>query len=135
MRLFRVILTITLFLVTQVQLLAQTPYDGGKKFEVKQLQEDFKALRKVLEEIHPGLYRYSSKKTIDSLFNSSYSQIISPMTEIELYRIINKIVTAIRDEHTFTLPSKGIGIRKLDKRYMTTQLMAAMRYYFLFLLK
>ncbi|MBX3255399.1 MAG: hypothetical protein KF862_14755 [Chitinophagaceae bacterium] len=107
MRLFRIILTITFFLITQFQLLAQTQYNDRNKFEVKQLQEDFKVLRKVLEEVHPGLYRYSSKKIVDSLFNSSYNQVITPMTEIEFYRIINKMVTSIRDEHTFALPSKA----------------------------
>ncbi len=106
MHTLRIISTI-IFIVVQFQLLAQTPYDPQKKFEVEQLQKDFKLLRNVLEEVHPGLYRYSSKETIDSLFNSAYNQIISPMTEIEFYRIINRIVTAVRDEHTFALPSKA----------------------------
>ncbi|HVX27185.1 MAG TPA: hypothetical protein VHB70_12630 [Parafilimonas sp.] len=106
MHTLRIISTIT-FIVVQFQLLAQTRYDPQKKFEVEQLQKDFKLLRNVLEEVHPGLYRYSSKETIDSLFNSAYNQIISPMTEIEFYRIINRMVTAVRDEHTFALPSKA----------------------------
>lgn len=106
MKTFRIILTI-IFIVVQFQLLAQTPYNPQKKFEVEQLQKDFKVLRNVLEGVHPGLYRYSNKETIDSLFNSAYNQIISPMTEIEFYRIINRMVTAFRDEHTFALPSKA----------------------------
>jgi len=106
MKTLRIILTIT-FIVVRIQLLAQTPYNPQKNFEVEQLQKDFKVLRKVLEEVHPGLYRYSSKETIDSLFNSSYNQISSPMTEIEFYRIINRMVAAVRDEHTFALPSKA----------------------------
>lgn len=107
MKIFRVILAIELIFVMQFQLLAQTSYDPEKKFGVKQLQDDFKVLRKVLEKVHPGLYRYSSKETIHSLFNSSYNQISSPMTEIEFYRIVSKMVIAIRDEHTFALPSKA----------------------------
>lgn len=106
MKTLRIILTI-IFIVVQFQLLAQTPYNPQKKFAVEQLQKDFKMLRNVLEEVHPGLYRYSNKETIDSLFNSAYNQIISPMTEIEFYRIINRMVTAVRDEHTFALPSKA----------------------------
>lgn len=106
MKLFHPILTITLFFVTQLQLYAQTSYEPEKTFAVKQLQEDFKVLQKVLEEVHPGLYRYSDKKTIDSLFNFSYHQVSSPMTEIEFYKIVSKLVIAIRDEHTFALPSK-----------------------------
>lgn len=102
----RIIVTIT-FILVRFQLVAQTPYNPQKKFEVEQLQKDFKVLRKVLEEVHPGLYRYSGKQTIDSLFNSAYNQLIVPMTEIEFYRIINRMVTAIRDEHTFALPSKA----------------------------
>lgn len=106
METLRIILTITLIFIPQFQLLAQTPYNLEKKFGAEQLQADFKVLRKVLEEVHPGLYRYSSKETIDSLFNSSYHQIGDAMTEIGFYRIVNKMVTAIRDEHTFALPSK-----------------------------
>lgn len=107
MKNLHIILTIILIFITRFQLSAQTTYNPEEKFEVEKLQEDFKVLKKNLETIHVGLYRYSSKETIDSLFNSSYRQISGPMTEIEFYRIANKIVTAIRDEHTFALPSEA----------------------------
>ncbi len=109
------ILTLTLFLVTKFQLLAQIPYDNNKRFEVPQLKEDFKVLREVLEKVHPGLYRYSGKKAIDSLINSCYNEVTGPMTEIEFYRIINKMVTAVRDEHTFALPSKDYWVSQIGQ--------------------
>jgi hypothetical protein len=107
MKKLRIILTTLLILITQFQLSAQSTYNPEANIEVEKLQEDFKVLKKNLETVHVGLYRYSSKETIDSLFNSSYRQISGPMTEIEFYRIVNKIVMAVRDEHTFALPSEA----------------------------
>jgi hypothetical protein len=80
-------------------------YDANKVFPVDSLREDFSVLRKVLEEAHIGLYRYSSKKTIDSLMDAQFAKVNRPMTELDFFRIINPVMTGIRDEHTFLMPS------------------------------
>ena len=36
----------------------------------QQMQEDFKLYRKMLEETHPGLYRYTSKSKIQNTLDS-----------------------------------------------------------------
>jgi len=107
MKALRIILPVQLLLLIQIQLFAQTPYNAEGRFEVKQLQEDYTALRRVLEQVQIGLYRYTPKSTMDSLFNSCFQQIDKPMTEIEFYRIVNRTVNAVRDEHTFALPSQA----------------------------
>lgn len=84
---------------------AQQPYDVNKLYPADSLREDFSVLRKVLEEAHIGLYRYTSKQTMDSLMNEQLSKVDHPMTENDFYRIINPIMCSIRDEHTFLLPS------------------------------
>jgi hypothetical protein len=86
---------------------AQNHYDPERIFDPNELRADFAVLQKVLREVHIGLYRYSSKEAMDSLFASSYQDINRPMTEVEFFRIINRCVVAIRDEHTFALPSAG----------------------------
>jgi len=107
MRPSRSILFFAIILISQFQLRAQTSYDPEKKFGIEQLQDDFQALRKALEQVHPGLYRYSSKEAINALFDSCYGEINHPMTELEFFRLINTAVMGIRDEHTFALPSKA----------------------------
>ncbi len=41
------------------QEIAPSTSNVNRKFQAKQLQEDFLIFRKVLEETHPGLYRYT----------------------------------------------------------------------------
>lgn len=84
---------------------AQQPYDVGRLFSVESLREDFTILRNVLQEAHIGLYRYVSKETMDSLMDAQFNKIEHSMTEIDFYKIINPVMCAIRDEHTFALPS------------------------------
>lgn len=84
---------------------AQQAYNRNKMFKFDELREDFTVLRKVLEEAHIGLYRYRIKASADSLFDAQYRQLNRPMTELEFLRIVNPVMTAIRDEHTFVLPS------------------------------
>ena len=84
---------------------AQQMYDPNKLFSVDELRHDFTVLRTVLEEAHIGLYRYRTKTSADSLFDAQFSQMNHPMTELEFLRMINPVMTAIRDEHTFVLPS------------------------------
>lgn len=85
--------------------LAQQPYYAGKLFPVASLQEDFTILKKALQEAHIGLYRYVSKEMMDSLIDAQFNKINYPMTEIDFFKIINPVMCAIRDEHTFVLPS------------------------------
>lgn len=90
----------------QYQAAAREGHIPQGKFEVQALQEDFNILREVLQEVHIGLHRYASKATMDSLFTCSYSSIKAPMTETDFFKIVNRVVTSIRDEHTFVLPSR-----------------------------
>lgn len=115
MKVSRIISILLLAAGSVCRVQAQDLYNAEHKYPVQQLQEDLKVLRNVLEEVHPGLYRYSTKKTIDSLFDSLYQEINHPLTEIEFYRIVNRMVIPIRDEHTFTLPSKNYWNSKIGQ--------------------
>lgn len=78
-----------------------------KKINTSLLQDDFKIFRTVLENVHPGLYRYAPKETIDSLFDNCFNQLKQPLTEIEFFKLLTPIIVSIRDEHTFILPSES----------------------------
>ncbi len=80
----------------------------NRKFQAKHLQEDFLILRKVLEEAHPGLYRYTDKKTLDAYFDNAFKRLNGEMTEKEFFPIVASIVSAIKDDHTGSLPSSEL---------------------------
>jgi len=67
---------------------------------VDELQADFKQFRHFLEESHPQLYRYNSKRTFDSLFNDHYQRIVYPLTTREFYEILIPLVARIGCGHT-----------------------------------
>lgn len=76
-----------------------------RKFQAKQLQEDFLILRNVLEEAHPSLYRYTDKNVFDANFDNAFKRLNGEMTEREFFPIVASIVSAIKDGHTFSMPS------------------------------
>lgn len=77
----------------------------NRKFQAKQLQEDFLILRNVLEEAHPSLYRFTDKKVFDADFDNGFKRLNREMTEREFYPIVASIVSAIKDGHTGSRPS------------------------------
>ncbi|HEU4716267.1 MAG TPA: hypothetical protein VFU15_00450, partial [Bacteroidia bacterium] len=81
-------------------------YDPAKLFTVKQLQEDFTALRARLERKDPNLYLYTPKKRLDFVFDSLYSRIEAPMTAMDFFRLLAALRSEIRDGHTYPMASR-----------------------------
>jgi hypothetical protein len=73
---------------------------GETTFSVKQLQEDFTVFRTSLEEIHPGLYSFISKDSLDIYFDNTSSKLNLPMTKDEFFRLLTPLIVKIYDEHT-----------------------------------
>ena len=49
-----------------------------KKFEPRQLREDFQIARRCLEEGHSGLYRYTRKADLDRIFDEAEKSAARP---------------------------------------------------------
>ena len=73
---------------------------GQRLFTVSELQADFRQLRKFLEKSHPQLYRFTSQREFDSLFETHYRMINKPMTTQEFYSIIVPLVARVGCGHT-----------------------------------
>ena len=73
---------------------------GQGKFTVDQLQADFRQFRQFLEESHPKLYQFTSRRTFDSLFEAHYQMIHHPMSTQEFYRILIPLVARVGCGHT-----------------------------------
>src|SRR5579863_7188064 len=84
--------------------LLATPILAGtettKKFEPKQLREDFQISRQALEEAHPGLYRYTKKAELDRIFDAAEKSLDHPMDFYEFYRVMALPIAAIKCGHT-----------------------------------
>lgn len=80
-------------------------YTPEREHTAQQLQEDFEILRRTLEEAHPGLYQYTAKDAMDSLFDQAFAALDHDMTEIEFFRLVSPLIANIRCGHTIAGPS------------------------------
>lgn len=69
-------------------------------FSKDKLQEDFMQMRQALEETHPALYDYIGKDSLDSLFNTYYQQMKTPLDFNAFYKILSSVIVAIGCGHT-----------------------------------
>jgi len=65
------------------------------------IQKDFTIALKAYMEMHPGLYRYASKETIDAVFINYAAVFNRPMTYADAYLQFSKMVANIRCGHTY----------------------------------
>ena len=72
------------------------------------MQQDFAYLLKLLQQTHPGLYRYTSKEEMQSKWDSSQTLLQSPMSFYDFYKIIASTVADIHCAHTQALPVKDL---------------------------
>ncbi|QNF32740.1 peptidase S41 [Adhaeribacter swui] len=99
----------SLFALGSYQGLSQTTHstpvpDPTKQFTPAQLQADLKLMRTILDESHPGFYRYTSKERFDVLFDSIGNTLNRPMTQQEFYVAATPIIAAIKEGHIKYMP-------------------------------
>ena len=71
-----------------------------KEISSSLLKTDFNIFRKTVEEAHPGVYWYTSKKDMDAYFDSVYASIDKPMNDIDFYKLMMNVVANLRCVHT-----------------------------------
>ena len=77
-----------------------TTGQGLRKISIDELVNDFKILKTTIQEIHPDLYRYTSKAVLDGEFDSLLRTINTELTEVEFYQKIAPWVALIKNGHT-----------------------------------
>jgi hypothetical protein len=65
-----------------------------------QATRDVALLRRALETVHPGLYRYSEKPAIDAAFARLEAAAAAPITELAFHAEIARLLAAIHCDHT-----------------------------------
>jgi hypothetical protein len=79
------------------------------------LQSDVDFTYRKLQEFHPNLYWYISKKELDFKFDSLKSSLTKPMTRFDFYKKISPVIAAIRDGHMMVFPSTKLMTKKETK--------------------
>ncbi len=89
-------------------LLCGWPVAGqSSKFSPTELKADLHYLHDKLKAQHPGLYLYSSRQTIDQLFDSLQNDLADSLTETQFYHHLSCISSVIKDGHTILLPRRS----------------------------
>ncbi len=113
---FRIMVT-TIYLVACASLAFSQeekilPDNPNRQFSPEELKLDFFQLRSVLENVHPGLYRFEPKDIWDARFDSLSNSLIEPLTDIEFYRILIPFISKVRCGHT------NIGVSPTYNRHV-----------------
>lgn len=88
-------------------------FDPQHKYPKKQLQEDYRVFRGVLEESHPSLYWFTPKDSMDYFFDAGFRSITDSMNEQQFRNVLSYVVSKIHCGHTAVKYSKQYG-RYLD---------------------
>jgi len=80
------------------------PYDPAQRYSKEVLKADLSLVHENLEKIHPGLYRYIAKPSLDRFFDSLEHVITGPMTAQEFFGLLSLLHAKIRNGHTMFLP-------------------------------
>lgn len=81
------------------------PVDAPGLYSVPQLQADLAFLRRALEEVHPGLYCYTPKDSLDHAFARTAAQLTYPLAEAAFWRMLQPLVARVHCGHTRVQPS------------------------------
>lgn len=72
-----------------------------------QLKEDFNLYRRVLEETHPGLYRYTPKGQMQIKLDSIYGLLEKPLPFYDFFKMMAGFNADIKCAHSSVLPTKN----------------------------
>ena len=68
--------------------------------ETPRLKSDFALFRKALEEAHPALYRYTTKRELDARFVRAEARLARPMTILQFRNVLLPVLAPIKDGDT-----------------------------------
>jgi hypothetical protein len=81
---------------------------AGSGLSPEQAQADFDFMLRVLDEAHPGLNRYSTKRELDAKFAAERVKLEHPMTKSECFEVFAETVALIKCGHTSLNPSEDV---------------------------
>ncbi len=67
--------------------------------EPPRLKSDFALFRRALEEGHPALYRWTTKRELDTAFDRAEAELTQPMTILQFRNVLEPVLATIADGH------------------------------------
>ena len=86
-------------LICSFSALGQPVNSSLKKMSAVGLRSDFLLLRDTMHKVHPAMYRYASKQSINHIFDSCYASIQDSMPLINFYLLTRFVIASIGDGH------------------------------------
>ena len=102
----------------------------AQKLSSAELKKDFSVFKTALTEAHPGIYRYESKATIDSLFQQTEKELKDSISRQQFYRILSPSVAAMHCGHTKFNPEGEYDENHLYHYYYGTENLFPLKIYF-----
>ncbi|MEL6638834.1 MAG: S41 family peptidase [Bacteroidota bacterium] len=96
-------LTLVLFLLPLFAT-AQYHFPNAPTFTPEQLKSDVYFYKEYLENMQPGLYRYSTKEEVDAAFDQIANDITEPMTMMQFCTHVMPLLKVIGNVHTDIYP-------------------------------
>ena len=81
-------------------------FSPAKKYSPERLQKDYSVYQQILEEVHPGLYWYQSKDSMDYYFDRGRDQLKDSLTETDFRKVLTYVTARINCGHTSVRASK-----------------------------
>lgn len=72
----------------------------NQKYNEDVLRSDFEYLFKTFENIHPNLYRFISKSSLDTMIFSTKERLNHPMTALEFWKTVSPTIAKLNDGHS-----------------------------------
>ena len=94
---------------------AKSAFNPNKKFGPDELRQDFNIARTSYEKIHPSLYWFTSKDSMDFYFNEAYNSLTDSLTELQFRNRMAYVIAKIKCGHTSVRSSKEYS--KLAERF------------------
>jgi hypothetical protein len=81
-------------------------FDPERKFSPGQLNKDYQLFRNILEEMHPSLYWYTTKDSMDHYFDEGAANLKDSMTEPQFRTVLSHTISRVGCGHTSVRYSK-----------------------------
>ncbi|NBC66298.1 MAG: hypothetical protein GVY07_11675 [Bacteroidetes bacterium] len=76
----------------------------GFTLSAQNLQEDALLLKKVMLDVHPGIYRYNTEEEFENHFQDFFSRLNRDMTEAEFMKMLAQFTQKVKCGHTYLNP-------------------------------
>lgn len=86
---------------------ATSAFNPNKKYAPDELREDFTVARRTYEKIHPSLYWFTPKDSMDFYFDQAYSHLTDSLTELQFRNRMAYVIAKIKCGHTSVRFSKA----------------------------